>query len=105
LQQSYGRPDFSEVRITLVVNVKDVVTGEMTDLNIPGPTLYRDLSDDLLMKMLYNTLRYFEMHELEEHFYFDGIKIFDPHRNDPGVLTATGKLTPAGVEFAKSLIS
>lgn len=104
LHQGYGRPDFCEIRITLIAEVKDVVSGEMMPLHIPGPNVHPTLRDDLYIRILYDTIRRFEMHELDEHFYMDGVKIYDPHKHDPKI-TMTGKLTPDGVKLAESLFA
>jgi hypothetical protein len=104
--------DDSSIFIFLTVKVKDTVTGNLIDLGLPGPTLFADMDMDLHGRAIYNMLRRFELHELDEHFYMDGVKIHDPHKDESKLIVhvpeifdvAETTLLPEGQQLVKSLL-
>lgn len=82
-----GMPGWSSIRMTLITQVKDIVSGKMISLHTSGPTIHPDFPEDMHIRLVHDTLRRLEIHELNEHFYFEGIKIYDPHKNDSVVNT------------------
>ena len=89
-----SRGDFSLVNTTLIdpyrpiwfrihINgIKDVLTGEPISLFMPPITIYENMKDEWILKTAYNAIRAFEIHELDEHFFYKGRKIYDPHHEE-----------------------
>ena len=67
----------------------DVETGAKFDLYMRTVRVSEWERDDFLLEMIYHALLDLEVHEMQEHFFLDGIKIHDPYKNDllPAPLT------------------
>jgi hypothetical protein len=46
-------------------------------------SVHPDMDDEMIVRLALRVLENLEIHECREHFYFDGIKVFDPHANEP----------------------
>lgn len=89
-----GKPDFFSGTLMdpyrpisfriMVSGVKDVVTGEPMSLFMPPITIHSDMRDEWILETAYRAIRSFEIHELDEHFYYRGVKIHDPHKGEVG---------------------
>lgn len=62
--------------------VKDVATDELIPLQFFSSNIKKDMTDDIIVDCLYRMIMQLEMHEAAEHFFYKGIKVNDPHRND-----------------------
>lgn len=54
---------------------------------------YQD-NRDFKLHILHHMVREAVLHELDEHFYVFGERLWDPHRNDPPPINITGTLAP-----------
>lgn len=71
------------IQFRIRIEVKDVQSGGTITLYMPQFTLHEPTKDEWILRMVYDSIRTFEMHELDEHFFYKGDKIYDPHKNDP----------------------
>ena len=66
-----------------VIEVEDVQTGATIKLYMPLKQVRPEYSDEFIPELIYLSLLDFERHELDEHFFYEGVKVHDPHKNDP----------------------
>ena len=63
--------------------VEDVLTKNPIMLHGPGMTIYADhgrMDEKMVVEMIFRCIRGLEEHEMEEQFQYNGVRIFDPHR-------------------------
>ena len=53
---------------------------------MPSIAVREDIVDEFLLELIYRALLDFEIHEMQEHFFVDGIKMKDPHRNEKSLV-------------------
>jgi hypothetical protein len=63
-----------------VRSLEDVATGGKIDAYMSSISVRDDISEEFLLEMIYRALLNFEIHEMQEHFFVDGVKVKDPHR-------------------------
>ncbi len=73
------RPIWFRISIS---GIEDVQSGESISLFMPPITIYGDMKDEWILETAYRAIRTFEMHELDEHFFYKGRKIHDPHHEE-----------------------
>lgn len=66
----------------MVSGIKDVASGEPISLFMPPVTIHSNMEDKWILESAYRAIRNFEMHELDEHFFYRDEKIHDPHRGE-----------------------
>jgi len=66
----------------MVSNLKDVQSGESISLFMPPIVVHPEMKDEWILQTAYRAIRSFELHEMDEHFFYKDEKIFDPHRGE-----------------------
>lgn len=69
-----------------VRGIEDIETGGKINLYMPSIAVREDIVDEFLLELIYRALLDFEIHEMQEHFFVDGIKMKDPHRNEKSLV-------------------
>jgi hypothetical protein len=70
--------------IAAICTVEDVVTKNPMVLHGPGMTIYADhaqTEEKMVVEMIFRCIRSLEEHEIEEQFLYNGVRIYDPHRD------------------------
>ena len=67
------------VSIQIEARVIDTVSGEPVSNFGPSHRVRTDMDDDAVISLIFHAIKETEMHEVAENFYFDGMKLFDPH--------------------------
>ena|SRR5579863_4806355 len=79
--------EYDSCHIRIITRVADITNpnpeADPIDLYLPTMTIHPNFTDEQILSLTYNMIRTLEMHELDEHFFFRGVKVKDPHKNDP----------------------
>jgi len=81
--------EYDSCRVRIVTRVVDVTVADAEELGahielfLPTFTIHPNFTDEQIIDITYRMIQGLEMHELDEHFYFRGFKVRDPHKNDP----------------------
>jgi hypothetical protein len=66
-------------RITALTRVRSVDGGGLISLVMEDVEVPPDISDSDIVRRAFWVLERFEQHELREHFWYEGDKVYDPH--------------------------
>jgi hypothetical protein len=89
---TYGLPklpeEYDSCLVRIVVKVVDITNpnpeADPITLFLPCMTIHPNFTDEQIVHFMYMMIRNMELHELDEHFFFHGVKVHDPHKRDNG---------------------
>jgi hypothetical protein len=77
--------EYDSCLVRLVVKVVDITNphpeADPITLFLPCMTIHPNFTDEQIVHFTYTMIRSMELHELDEHFFFHGVKVRDPHKS------------------------